>query len=468
MTKIRFIILIWLIAFFINSAAKAQNKIEVDLLLGGEYIVTIDDKLPIIRDGVVAVRDGRILAIGSREKITSGYVAPHILPGDGMVLMPGLINGHTHAAMTLFRGLADDKALMDWLHNYIFPAESRFVDTGFVRVGTQLACLEMIRGGTTTFVDMYFYPDTIAEVTEKCGLRAIIAAAVIDFPSPGFKGWDDSFAAAKLFIQKWKNHNLITPTIGPHAVYTVAPEHIIQVDKVARRNDVPIVIHVSETKNEVNDIKKRYGKRPMEHLNSLGVLNSNMIAAHMVWPDLNEIKLLAKQGVGVVHNPSSNLKLASGFAPIHTMLKHGIKIGLGTDGAASNNDLDMWQEINMTALIHKGNLLDPTVLPAKTVLRMATLGGAEAIELGQEIGAITSGRRADLIQVRIGNNAHSLPIYNIISHLVYSVKSTDVVNVVVNGKFLMRDRNVLTIDRNKVTKEAKQLSMKIATANHRL
>ncbi len=440
----------------------AQGKFAADLIVNGDYVVTIDEQQPVIENGAVAVADGRIIAVGLEKEIAAKYDAPKILPGNGMVLMPGLINGHTHAAMVLFRGLADDKALMDWLQNYIFPAEKQFVDAEFVRIGTQLACWEMIRGGTTTFVDMYFYPDTIAKVTEQCGLRAIISSAVIDFPSPGHTGWEDSFATAKSFVKDWQNHQRITPGIGPHAPYTVAPEHLAQAHKAAKALNAPLTIHVSETEHENEGMVKRYGKPSVEHLHDIGVLDSTMTAAHMVWPNEKEITLLANNKVGVVHNPSSNLKLASGFAPVPAMLEQGINVGLGTDGASSNNDLDMWEEIRLAALIHKGKLQDPTVIPAATALKMATLGGAEAIGLGEEIGALTKGRRGDLIQVHIGDNAHELPLYNIISHLVYSTKSTDVATVIVEGKILMRDGNILTIDPRTITQEVNAISQRIA------
>jgi len=458
------LITLYCLSLLLMSPAIGGEKIEVDLIMGGAYVVTMDKQQPVIRHGAVAIRAGNIIDVDSREKITARYRASQQLAGSGMILMPGLINGHTHAAMTLFRGLADDIALMEWLQHNIFPAEARFVDADFVRIGTQLACWEMIRGGITTFVDNYFYPDVIARVTEQCGLRAIIGAPVIDFPSPGFKGWNDSFAAARAFVRQWKHHRLITPAIAPHAPYTVKPEHLKAASDVTRQLGVPMTIHVSETAHEVDEIKQRYGKRPVEHLEAYGVLNPSLITAHMVWPDANEIKLLATRGVSVIHNPGSNMKLASGFAPVPEMLKAGVKLGLGTDGAASNNDLDMWEEIRLTALIHKGHLLDPTVLPAAEVLRMATLGGAEAIGLADKIGAITVGRRADLIQVRVTELAHALPLYNVISHLVYSVKSSDIVNVVVDGRILMRNQVVLTVDQRAVAVEANRLSLRIKRA----
>jgi 5-methylthioadenosine/S-adenosylhomocysteine deaminase len=445
-----------------SSGAIAQTKQEVDLLIGGEFVVTIDDARPVIRDGAVAVKDGRIVAVGTAVEIAAAYQAPLTLPGEQRVLMPGLVNGHTHAAMVLFRGMADDLALSEWLTKFIFPAEGMFVDAEFVRTGTQLACWEMMRGGTTTFVDMYFHPDVAAEVVEACGLRAIIAPGVIDFPSPGFQGWEDAFAAAVAFVQRWKGrHPRITPAIGPHAPYTVAPEHLVDAVAAARRYDVPISIHVAETRAEINDVLTRYGNRPVQHLDAIRFLGPRIIAAHMVWPDATEIAILAKRKVGVIHNPTSNLKLASGVSPVPQMLAAGVKVGLGTDGAASNNNLDMWQEMNLAALIHKAVALDPTTLPAATVLRMATLGGAEAIGLDAQIGAITVGRQADLIQVRL-NRPHLIPLYDVISHLVYAARADDVTTVVVDGTVVMRNGVVLTLDLPTIRTKARRIAKEIA------
>ena len=446
------------------TTAQPQPRQEVDLLIGGEFVVTMDDARPVIRDGAVAVKDGRIVAVGTAAEIAAAYQASLTLPGEQRVLMPGLVNGHTHAAMVLFRGLADDLALSEWLTNFIFPAEAMFVNEAFIRTGTQLACWEMIRGGTTTFVDMYFHPDVIAEVVDACGLRAIIASAAIDFPSPGFQGWEDSFAAAVAFVQRWKGrHPRITPAIGPHAPYTVAPEHLVAALEAARQYDVPISMHVAETQTEVQDIVTRYGNRPVQYLEAIGFLQPRIIAAHMVWPDAAEIALLAQHQVGVIHNPTSNLKLASGVSPVPQMLAAGVKVGLGTDGAASNNNLDMWQEINLAALIHKGVARDPTTMPAATVLRMATLGGAEAIGLEASIGAITVGRRADLIQVRL-DRPHLIPLYDVISHLVYAARADDVTTVVVDGKVVMRNGDVSTLDLETIRAQVRHIARQIAAA----
>ncbi|MDM9380314.1 amidohydrolase [Chlorogloeopsis sp. ULAP01] len=440
---------------------KNRGKQNVELIVGGDFVVTMNEAQPVIQNGAIAIQDGKIVAVDTKDKIVASYKAATTLPGEGMVLMPGLINGHSHSAMVLFRGLADDLALEDWLQNYIFPAEAKFVDENFVRVGEQLACWEMIRSGITTFVDMYFEPDVAAEVVNECGLRAVIAPSSIDFPSPGFQGWDDAFAAAVDFVKRWKGKNpRIIPAIAAHAPYTVSPENLTQAIGAARQYDVPLTIHVAETQTEVKDVEQRYNATPVQHLENLGFLEPRVFAAHMVWPNEDEIDLLAKRGVGVIHNPDSNLKLASGFAPIPAMLKAGVKVGLGTDGAASNNDLDMWEAIRLTALIHKGTTLNPTVVPAKTVLRMATLGGAEALNLADRIGAIKVGLQADVIQVQL-TEPHLTPLYDVISHLVYAADAQDVDTVIVNGQVLMHRRKMLTVNPDQIRLEANSIAEKI-------
>ena len=444
------------------GTALAEPVKRADLIVRGEFVVTIDAARPVIEDGAVAVKNGDIVAVGPADEVLAAYRSSTVIDGEDRVLMPGLVNGHTHAAMTLFRGIADDLELIEWLTEFIFPAEAEFVDEEFVRVGTQLACWEMIRGGTTTFVDMYFFPDVVAQVVDQCGLRAIVTPTAIDFPSPGHGGWDDSFASAVSFATRWKNrHRRITPGIAPHAPYTVAPEHLVEAFEAAQQLQVPIHIHLAETLAEVDDILARYGNRPVNHMDATGVLEPRLIAAHMVWPDDQEIALLAERGIGVVHNPVSNMKLASGLSPVPRMLDAGVKVGLGTDGAASNNDLDMWEEINLASLVHKGAALDPTIMPAETVLRMATLGGAEAVSLDDEVGALTVGRRADLIQLRL-DGPHLTPMYNVISHLVYAADSSDVVTVIVDGNVLMSEGAVLTVDGETVRSQARAIAREIA------
>jgi 5-methylthioadenosine/S-adenosylhomocysteine deaminase len=445
----------------LNTGAAPDARKRADLIMAGDYVVTMDELQPVIQNGAVAIDNGKIVAVGPADQIMSKYRATRVLSGQGKVVMPGLINGHTHLAMALFRGLADDLTLNDWLQNHIFPAEAKFVNPEFVRIGVQLACWEMIRGGTTTFVDMYFYPDVEARVIEQCGVRGVIAPSTIDFPSPGFTGWDDSFASAVSFVKRWKGKNpRIIPALGVHAPYTVSPEHLTQAMEAAKRLKVPISIHVAETQTEVDDILNRYGNRPVNHLNSLDFFEAQTIAAHMVYPDAAEIQLLAAKGVGVIHCPSSNLKLASGVSPVPQLLKAGVKVGLGTDGAASNNDLDMWEEMSLAALLHKGVLKDPTTMPAQTVLNMATLGGAGAIGLDRQIGALTVGRRADVIQVRL-DEPNMIPTYNIISNLVYAAKANDVDTVVVEGKLVMLHGEVLTLDIEQIRADVARLAAQI-------
>ena len=439
----------------------AQGRQRVDLIMGGDVVVTMADDRPVIDEGAVAIEDGRIVAVDARRNILAAYEAETVLAGEGMALMPGLVNGHGHTAMVLFRGLADDLALGDWLNDRIVPAEARFINSEFVRLGEQLGCWEMIRGGTTTFVDMYFEPDAAAGVVEQAGLRALIAPGFLDFPSPGFAGWDGSFAAAVDFVDRWRGrHPRITPGLGPHAPYTVSPEHLVEAMETARRYDVPITIHLAETEAEVGDIQDRYGARPIRHLERLGVLEPRLIAAHVVWPDDEEIGLIAQRGVGAIHNPTSNLKLGSGVAPVPRMMEAGVKLGLGTDGAASNNNLDLWEEMRLAALIHKGVERDATVVPAQAAVRMATRGGAEALGMADAIGSITIGRRADLIQVRL-TEPRMIPRYDLFSHLAYAAGAEDVDTVVVDGQVLMHGRRVLTLDGAAITADVTRVAEEI-------
>jgi len=432
------------------------------MIVYGDYLVTMNTD--IIYDGAVAVQGNTIVATGTRAEIDQKYSTKKVVPGKDRILMPGLINGHNHSAMVLFRGMADDLNLMEWLTKYIFPMEGQFVDPEFIRIGTRLACWEMIRGGTTTFVDMYFYPDTIAEVVQDCGLRAIIASPSIDFPSPGFKGWEDSFKAAVEFVIRWKDKNeRITPAFAPHAPYTVSPFHLKEVADKAKELGVPVSMHIAEAPSEVADIRERYNNTPVKHVAEQGLFDITLIAAHMVQPNPEEIAMLAEKQVGAIHNPSSNLKLAAGIAPVAEMLKAGVMVGLGTDGAASNNDLDMWEEIHLAALIHKNRVGDPTAMPSLTVLKMATSMGAAAIGLGDSIGVLEVGKLADMIQIDI-NSPGLTPMYNVISQLVYTVDSDDVITSIVSGKILMEEGIVLTLDADKVRNDALEKSAEISKA----
>ena len=446
------------------SLPAAAARERVDLIVAGEHVVTMDAARPLISDGAVAIRAGAIVAVDTRAAIESRYRARQVIDGEDRVLMPGLVNGHTHAAMVLFRGLADDLDLMTWLTRYIFPMEGRFVDPEFVRVGMRLACWEFIRGGTTTIVDMYFYPDDSAQVLEACGLRAVLGAPMIDYPSPGFKGWEDSFAAGRDFARRWTGRKgRIQAALAPHAPYSVAPEHLRQALAAAREFDVPIMIHLAEDRAELDTVRDRYGKTPIAHLQSLGLLDHRLIAAHVVLPSAGDMPLLAQANLGVVHNPTSNLKTGAGIAPVPDLLAQGVRVALGTDGAASNNDLDLWGEIKLAALLHKGVRNDPKAVPAAAALKLATQGGADAIGLGAEVGSLSVGKRADLIQVSLAN-PRLAPLHDVVSQLVYAVTPQDVVTSVVDGRVLMREGRVLTLDEKSVRVDAQRLAAKIRAA----
>ena len=437
---------------------------QIDLIVKGTHIVTMDAEGTVIEDGAVAIDEGVILAIGTAADIEASYSAVETLDGGNRVVMPGLVNGHSHAAMTLLRGVADDLALMDWLENYIFPAEVEFVDTEFVRIGTELACWEMIRGGTTTFVDMYYYPDTIAEVVDSCGMRALVSATVIDQRSPDAENAGDSIAKGNSFIERWQGKNSrITPIFGPHANYTLNAEQLAATRAAAMRYGVPISIHVSESPFELQYSQDTYGMTSIALYESIGFFDGPTIAAHVVWPTDEEISILAERKVGVIHNPTSNMKIASGISPVARMLEAGVRMGLGTDGAASNNDLDMWEEMRLASFLQKVDRMDPEVLPAMTVLGMATRGGATAIGLGDKVGSLEVGKRADLIQVAF-DDVHHIPTYDVISHLVYVSDEQDVASVVVDGKVLMKEGEMLTIDTERLTREATQLAARIQVA----
>tara|TARA_B110000483_G_scaffold164381_1_gene194633 strand:- start:6662 stop:8104 length:1443 start_codon:yes stop_codon:yes gene_type:complete len=462
-------VLLALIACTENTAPKPSTTAaalsgQIDLIILGDTIVTMDAMGAILENSAIAIDDGVILAVGPAAQITAEYSAMETLDGENRIVMPGLINGHSHAAMTLFRGIADDLTLMDWLNNYIFPSEVQFVDSELVRIGTELACWEMIRGGTTTFVDMYYYPETVAEVVDSCGMRALVSATVIDQRSPDAESAADSIQKGIEFIGRWKNKNSrITPIFGPHSNYTLNAEQLQAVRAAATEYGVGISIHMSESPFELQYSKDTFGKTSVEFYESIGFLDGPTIAAHMIWPTAVEIPILVERKIGVIHNPTSNMKIASGISPIVEMLQAGVHIGLGTDGAASNNDLDMWEEMRLAALLQKVDRMNPTVMPASTVLGMATSGGAIAIGLGDAVGSIEVGKRADIIQVAF-DDVHHVPTYDVISHLVYVTDEQDIASVVVDGKVLMRNGEILTIDTERVTAEAKALALKIQAA----
>ena len=427
---------------------------RVDLLLVNGTLVTMDKSRRVIEDAGVAISGGRIIAVGTRSEISAKYTAPQTIDASGKLIIPGLINGHTHVPMTLFRGLADDLDLQEWLTRYIFPAEAKNVTEEFVRAGTRLGLAEMIRGGTTTYCDMYYFEDAIADETAKAGVRGVLGETVIDFPVADNKTHAEAMAYTERFVKKWQGHELITPAIAPHAPYTVSEEHLRAIRAFSDRTGAPIVTHISETKREVDDSIKAKGLSPIDYLSKIGFLNERVIAAHVVWPGPGETTILKRAGVGVVHNPQSNLKLASGVSPVPKMLADGLRVGLGTDGAASNNDLSMWEEMDTAAKLHKLFSNDPKVMSAQQAFELATIRGAEALHMEKQIGSIENGKRADLVLIS-RDSLNQVPAYNVYSDLVYATKASDVQTVIINGRLVMRERRLLTLDEPKIKEAAR-------------
>ena len=427
------------------SASFAQTRQTVDLIVRGGTVVTMNQTREIIENGAVVVKNGKIVAVGETAEIAKQFVAKQTVNASGKVVIPGLINTHTHIPMTLFRGLGSDLDLSDWLTKYIFPAEAKNVNEEFVRAGTQLGLAEMIRGGTTTFCDMYYFEDAIADETARAGVRAVLGETIIDFPVPDNKTHEQAMFYTERFVRKWQNHKLITPAFAPHAPYTVSTEHLNNIRQSADKLNATVIIHLSETQKEVDDISKQKGLRPIEYLASINFLNSRTIAAHAVHANPAEIEILQKFAVGVAHNPQSNMKLASGVAPIPQMLLKDVAVGLGTDGAASNNDLNLWEEMDTAAKLHKLFANDPKVVTARQAFEMATIRGARALHLEKEIGSLEIGKRADFAVVDF-DNLHQIPNYDVYSTLVYATKANDVRSVFIEGNAVMLNRNLLTLD----------------------
>lgn len=458
----RLLILFLLITMLASplSNVAAQSRRQADLVLLGGTIVTMDGSRRVIADGGIAIAGGRIVGIGPRAEIERGFISRQKIVATGKVIAPGLINGHTHVPMVLFRGLADDLDLQEWLTKYIFPAEAKNVTEEFVRIGTRLGLAEMIRGGTTTYCDMYYFEDAIADETAKAGVRGVLGQTVIDFPVADNKTHAEAMASVERFVSRWKGHELIVPAIAPHAPYTVSEAHLKAVRAFSDRTGAPIVTHIAETKRELDDSVKEKGASPVAYLERIGFLNDRVIAAHMVWPQGTDIAILKRRGVGVVHNPQSNMKLASGVAPVPKMMAEGVLVGLGTDGAASNNDLNMWEEMDTVAKLHKVFTGDPKVISAQEAFELATIRGAEALHLEKEIGSLEVGKRADILIID-RDTLNQIPLYNIYSDLVYATKGSDVETVIINGRVVMRNRRLLTLNETAVKTEARALRDKI-------
>lgn len=437
---------------------------RADWVITARYIVTVNSEHRIIENGALAVLNGRIQAIGTATEINRRFQPKARLDRPDALIAPGLINTHTHAAMSLLRGIADDRRLQDWLENYIFPAEAKNVTPEFVRWGTRLACLEMLLSGTTTFTDMYYFEEVVAEVAKAAGMRGVLGETVIGFPVADAKTPADALARTAKFLDTFGTDQLIVPAVAPHAIYTNSAETLQAARALADRFHAPLVIHLAETKKELDDSIAKNGLSPVAYLDSLGVLTGRTIAAHGVWLSDADIAILKQRNVGIAHCPSSNMKLASGAAPIVKLLAAGVNVGLGPDGpAGSNNDFNLFEEMDLAAKLQKLVTMNPEALPARTALDLATIGGARVLGLEAKIGSLEIGKQADLITVRLdGPNAQ--PLYGVESQLVYALKGSDVNDVMVAGKLLVRDRKALTLDAPAIYRKTAEFQKSIAAS----
>jgi len=415
-----------------------------ELILTGRYLLAMDQEQTLIEGGGLAIAGDTILAVGTGEELVARYPGAAVIAEPHGLLMPGLVNVHTHAAMALFRGLADDLPLMQWLQEYIFPKEAALTGE-VVYQATLLSLCEMIKSGTTSFCDMYLFAADVARAVEQSGMRAWLGEVLYDFPSPNYGVLENGFACTRALLDRYRNHPLITVTIDPHAVYTCSPDLLTRLGAMAREQGALYVIHLAENEEEVRTCRERYGRTPVAHLEALGLLGPQVVAAHCVMLSEAEIALLAKRGVKVAHCPESNLKLASGIAPVVQMLAAGITVGIGTDGSASNNNVDMFGEINTVAKIHKVDRMDPTAMSAVTTLHAATLGGAAVLGAEHRIGSLEAGKKADCIILDL-NQPHLTPLYHPVSHLVYAARGSDVIHSVIGGQVVMRHRRLQTLD----------------------
>ncbi len=468
--KIYLVVLISFLLLFPQSVFAQNNKPlpekivpnwTCDLLIVGGTVVTMDKDRRLIDDGAVAVKDGKIALVGKRAAVTKNLTAKQTIDAKGKVVIPGLINTHTHVPMSLYRGIADDLDLQEWLTKYIFPAEAKNVNEEFVRAGTRLGLAEFIRGGTTTYCDMYYFEDAIADETFKAGVRAVLGETLIDFPAPDNKTFDEALKYTENFVKKWQGNSLITPAVAPHAPYTVSQEHLLATRALSDKLNAPLVIHLAEAETETAFIQQKHqGIRPIEYVEKIGFLSDKTIAAHVVQANEAELEILKNRGVGIAHNPQSNMKLAAGVAPVPMMLSKDMRLGLGTDGAASNNDLSLWEEMDTAAKLHKVFAKDPKVVSAEQAFMMATIGGARALHMENLIGSLEAGKRADICVVDF-DNLNQTPFYNVYSSLVYATKADDVRHVIIDGRVVMRDKRLLTLDENVIKKDANLYRQKI-------
>lgn len=436
---------------------------NIDTIVRARFIVTVNSHFDVLENAAIAIDNGLIVAIGDSYEIGQSYQADEEIELDSHILMPGFVNTHNHASMTMLRGYADDLPLMTWLNDYIWPAEHKYVNPNFIKIGTQLGAAEMLLSGTTTCNDMYFYPDESARVFSEIGMRAVLGMIVIDSPTVWAQNSDEYFSKGIALHDEYRHHPLISTVFAPHAPYTVGDESLSRVATLAEELDCQVHMHVHETAFEIDQSMAQFEMRPIERLDRLGLLDQRLIAVHMTQLLQDEIAIIAERGVNVVHCPASNMKLASGFAPTHKLLKAGVNVALGTDGAASNNNLDMLQEMRLASLLAKGFAANPQAASARTSIEMATINGAKALNLQDITGSLEVAKAADFIAINI-DNVNSTPIFNLASHLVYSAGREQITHVWVAGKKLISEREFQTLDFKKTLSEANRLSeqMKIS------
>ena len=431
-----------------------------DLLITGGTILTMNPEYKVIEEGRIAIQGNRVIQVGNKDdpEINS-FDAKEVIDAKNSLILPGLINCHTHAAMSCFRGMADDLTLNEWLNKYIFPAEAKFVTKEMVYFGTLLSCIEMVRSGTTTFCDGYFFESEAAQAAKDVGMRGIMGEGVLDVPTPDVTNPNNNIQVGARFIEEWLGDDLITATLFCHSIYACSSNTLKKAKAITNHHNIPFLIHLSETQEEVRESLKRFEKKPLAYLENLGILDERLVASHVIWVDDDEIDLLNRKKVKVVHNPESNMKLASGVAPVPAFLARGITVGLGTDGCASNNDLDLFREMGMAARLHKVMANDPTVLDARTALTLTTINGAKV--LGRDdIGSLEQGKKADLIIINL-DKPHLVPLYNPCSHLVYAASGADVTTTIINGKIIMRDKIILTVDEQEVMREVRKIAKRV-------
>jgi 5-methylthioadenosine/S-adenosylhomocysteine deaminase len=454
------------VALAVVALAMQPGRRSISLVIIGGTVITEDARHSVVSPGAVAIDRTDIVEVGAPEAIAAKYRASETIEARDQIILPGLINTHTHAPMVMYRGLADDLALMDWLQKYIFPAEAKTVSPEFVRIGTRLAVLEMIESGTTTYADMYYFEEEVAKATRDAGLRGVLGQTIIQFPVADAKTPADGLVRAEAFIKAFKDDSLIVPAVAPHAMYTNDQATLVACAELARRYGVPVITHLAETEDEIRIAREQHQTTPTAYLESIGFWGPRTLAAHGVWVTDEDIAILKRRNVGVAHNPESNMKLASGAAPVKKYLAAGVALGLGTDGAASNNDLDMFEAMRQASFLAKHAEHDPTVLPAQAALDLATIGGARALSMERLIGSLEPGKRADVIAVSVSASRQT-PLYEPVSHLVYTTRGDDVRTTIVNGRIVMKDRQVRTLDRAAVLADARRLAQQVRSAVNR-